>query len=89
MSRKLSKNRDLLHAYVHSVKSFRIRSFFGPYSVQIRENKDQKISKYRHFSHNGNLIKTLWSGVKNFELRLFFVIALKINELENWLDNNF
>ena len=88
-SRKLSKNRDLLHTYLHCVKSFPIGRFFGPYSVQIGEYMDQKISKYRHFSHNGNLIKTLWSGVKNFELILFFVIALKRNELENWFDNNF
>ena len=41
----------------HSVKCIRVRSFFGlffpafsPYSVQMRENKDQKNLKDGHFS---------------------------------------
>ena len=33
----------------HSVKSIRIRSFSGLYSVLVRENTDQKNSEYRHF----------------------------------------
>ena len=32
--------------------STRIRSFTGPYSVQMRENTDQKTSKFRHFSRS-------------------------------------
>ena len=32
------------------MKSVRIWSFFGPYLVQMRENTDQKSSKYGHFS---------------------------------------
>ena len=86
MSRKLSKTRDLLHTYVHCVKSLRIS---GPYSVQICEYTYQKISEYRYFSHSGNLIKTLSSRAKNVKLRLFFIMVLKMNGLENWLDNNF
>ena len=35
---------------IHYVESVRIWSFFGPYSVQMRENTDQKSSKYGHFS---------------------------------------
>ena len=38
----------------HCVKSFRIRGFSGPYSVQIRENKDQKNSGYGHFSRSAS-----------------------------------
>ena len=34
----------------HCVKSFRIRSFSGPYSVRMWENMDQKHSEYGHFS---------------------------------------
>ena len=35
------------------------RSFFYPYSVQLRDNTDQKNSKYRHFSGSTNLIKNM------------------------------
>ena len=34
------------------VKSVRIRSFSGPYSVRMRENKDQENSEYGHFSRS-------------------------------------
>ena len=34
----------------HCVKSVRIRSYGGPYSVRMRENTDQNNSKYGHFS---------------------------------------
>ena len=34
----------------HCVKSVRIRSFYGLYSVRMRENTDQENSKYKHFS---------------------------------------
>ena len=33
----------------HCVKSVRIQSFSGPYSVQMRENTDQKNSEYGLF----------------------------------------
>ena len=39
----------------HCVKSVRIQSFSGPYSVRMRENTDQKISEYGHFSRCGYL----------------------------------
>ena len=34
----------------HCVKSFRIRSYSGPYSVRMRKNTDQNNSEYGHFS---------------------------------------
>ena len=37
----------------HCVKSVCIRSFSGPYSVQMRENMDQKNSEYGHFPRSG------------------------------------
>ena len=36
----------------HCVKSVRIRSYSGPYSVRMREIVDQKNSEYRHFSRS-------------------------------------
>ena len=39
---------------LHSAKSVRIRSI-SPYSVQMRENTDQKTSKYGQFSRSGNV----------------------------------
>ena len=44
------------HRKSHSVKSSRIRSFSGPYSVRLRENKDQKNSEYVHFSLSARLL---------------------------------
>ena len=34
---------------IHCVKSVRVWSFSGPYSVRMRENAVQKISEYGHF----------------------------------------
>ena len=36
----------------HCVKSVRIRSISGLYSVRMRENTDQDNSDYGHFSRN-------------------------------------
>ena len=36
----------------HCVKAVRIRSYSGPYSVRMRENKDQNDSEYGHFSRS-------------------------------------
>ena len=41
----------------HCVKSARIWSYFGPYSVRMRENKDQNNSEYRHFSRSEAFLK--------------------------------
>ena len=38
---------------IHCVKSVRIRSYSGPYSVKMRENTDQNNSEYGHFSRSG------------------------------------
>ena len=43
---------DSRAAYVpiyHCVKTVRIRSYYGPYSVQMRENMDQNNSEHGHF----------------------------------------
>ena len=37
------------------VKRVRIRIFFGPYSVQMRENTDRENSENRHFSRSDEL----------------------------------
>ena len=39
------------------MKSDRIRSFSGPYSVEIRENTDQKNSEYAYFSRSASDVK--------------------------------
>ena len=39
---------------VHYVKNVRIRSYSGPYSVQIRENTGQNNSKYGNFLRSGS-----------------------------------
>ena len=44
------------HVDVHCLKSVRIRSFSGPYSVLMLENTDQKNSEYGHFSCSDWLI---------------------------------
>ena len=36
----------------HCVKSVRVWSCFGPYSIGMQENTDQKNSEYGHFSHS-------------------------------------
>ena len=38
----------------HCVKSVRIRSYSGLYSVRMRENMDENNSKYRHLSRSAN-----------------------------------
>ena len=46
--------------HVHCVKSVRIRSFFGPYSVQMREDKNQKNSEYTPFLRSGSAKSLEW-----------------------------
>ena len=43
----------------HCVKSVRIRSYCGPYSVRMRENTDQNNSEYGHFSCSDSFIGNL------------------------------
>ena len=42
----------ILVIVAHCLNSVHIRSFSGPFSVQMRENMDQKISEYKHFSRS-------------------------------------
>ena len=51
----------------HSIKRFRIWSNSGPYSVQMRENKDQNNSKYGHFSRNA----VAWNELRSLYLYYF------------------
>ena len=44
---------------IHCVKSVRIRSFSGQYSIRMRENTDQRNSEYEHFSRNDKLSEIL------------------------------
>ena len=46
------------------VKSFLIMSFSDPYSVRMRENTEQKNSKYGHFSRTVSLTNKLRDGQK-------------------------
>ena len=41
-----------VHHWRYCVKSVRIRSFSGPYSFRMRENKDQKNFEHRHYSRS-------------------------------------
>ena len=45
--------------YEHCVKSVRIRSFSGPYSVQMRENTEQENYEYGHFSRCGSILRKI------------------------------
>ena len=42
----------ILVIVAHCLNSVHIRSFSGPFSVQMRKNTDQKISEYEHFSRS-------------------------------------
>ena len=42
----------------HCGKNVRVRSFSGPYSVRMQENKDQKNTEYGHFLRSAGTIKT-------------------------------
>ena len=50
------KTLNLLHTKFYCVKSARIRSYSGPYSVGIRENSDHNNSEYGHFSRSDSFI---------------------------------
>ena len=71
---KILKRTLLLNwTYVHTkycVKRARIRSFSGLYflSFGMRENTEQKSSKYDHFSYSGN---HCWSGTEDLEQSYF------------------
>ena len=60
----------------HCVKSVRIRNFSDPYSVQIRENADQKNSKYGHFLRSESM-SCICKKI-NFSFR-FITCAAKIS----------
>ena len=67
---KLKQNRiwdPVKYRRWHCVKSVRVWSFsislrISPYSVRMRENTDQKNSKYWHFSHSVVLFSIIIDG---------------------------
>ena len=48
--------------YSHYVKSVRIRSYSGPYSVQMRDIAEQNKSKYGHFSRSVYWLKRVYQN---------------------------
>ena len=46
------KDKTAILGQFHCVKRVRIRSYSGPYLARMRENTDQNISEYRHFSRS-------------------------------------
>ena len=52
---KVGKKTKFQYNTQQCVKSARIRSFSGTYSVRLRENTDQKKSEYGHFSRSANI----------------------------------
>ena len=53
----------------HCLKIVRVRSFSGPYSVQMRENMDQKNSKHGLFLRSVNIDKQLpWKSREKLKL---------------------
>ena len=51
--------------YIHCVKSFRIRSYSGPYLVRMRENTDQNNSEYGHFYAEIATLSSICGGTVN------------------------
>ena len=67
-------NRRCFKMQSKSLKSVRIRSFSGPYSVRVWENTDQKNSEYWHFHAVSNISLTYsdWPEIdKNWKLLTF------------------
>ena len=57
---------EILCWLVHEVLCcFTSHYSISPYSVQMRENKDQKISEYGHFSRRVYVIRISWARKKN------------------------
>ena len=52
------------YSSVHCVKSVHIRRLSGLYSVQMRENTDQKNSEYGHFSHSEYDTGLMWVDIR-------------------------
>ena len=58
----------------YCVKSGRIRSYFGPYSAQMRENNDQNNSEYQQFLRSVSYI-TLWLYMTTIVSFLFYICS--------------
>ena len=58
---------------IHCVKSVRIRSYSGSYSVRMRENKDQDNPEYGHFSRSDSQKLLLLQNYQNIKKWLFWV----------------
>ena len=69
-----NKNYLLLKNWIISTarKSVRIWGLFGPYSVRMRENKDQKTSENENFSHSSYYNSFCWNHWKQIIFCLNF-----------------
>ena len=65
------------YVVLHCLKCVHIRSYSGPYSVQVRENTDQNNSEYGHFSRSTEHFVAIASSLVSFELKTY-------NEIFNW-----
>ena len=74
-SSKPHLNRNIL-SDTNCEKSVRIRSYFGPYSVRMRENTDQNNSEYGHFLRGA--IVDLFQRLLSFELKVPKVLICTI-----------
>ena len=57
---------NLVIEVIQNIKSVRIRSFSGPYSIWMWGNTDQKNSEYGHFSRSESLNENFISGRTRF-----------------------
>ena len=72
----------------HCVKSVRIQSYSGPYSVRLQDNTDQNNSKYGHFSRSEYYWKYIFRTLSLwFSFRWFLhCTTLKCNNTWNTFD---
>ena len=73
----------MINQVSHCVRSVRIRSYSGPYSVRIRENTDQNNSEYRHISHSVNFtsfssLPEKFSYSEVFSVSKYFCESMKV-----------
>ena len=66
------------YSEVHFVKSVRIRSYSGPYSIRMPTNTDQKDSEYGHFSRSGSYWDFFSFFVFQFQRKYVVLVADKL-----------
>ena len=72
-SRKLTLLEKCLYSEIFWSIFSRIQTKYSPYSVRMKENKDQKNSEYGHFSRSVILIElTFYEALNKYEFRIYF-----------------